>query len=292
MSKNMNTIAKKTIMGLAAAVMLTACYENFDTPEIEQPVTLTPTHTIADFKAMYTTRGGAFDVADDIIIAGQVTTSDETGNFYKSMYIQDETAGIEIRIGKSGLYNDYKLGQTIYVKANGLRLGGYRGMVNLGGCIPENYSYETSYIEPQAIIDLVILRGEKGERIAPLDLSDGKIPASSYGKWVRFENAVFEGCTYYDIDGTVSGGNIAIDTWANKDYSGESTVGKYGNAIFNVNGTKINVRTSGYSKFAGDKIPVEVGGKCNIEGIMVYYSGGSPAYQISINGLDDIEVVQ
>ncbi len=290
MSKNMNTIAKKTILGLAAAFMLTGCYEDFDTPEIEQPVTLTPTHTIAEFKAMYNTRG-AFDVTDDIIIAGKVTTDDKTGNFYKSMYIQDETAGIEIRIGRSGLYNDYKLGQTVYVKANGLRLGGYRGMVNLGGCIPENYSYETSYIEPQLVSDMVILRGAQGDRVAPLDLSNGKIPASSYGKWVRFENAIFEGCTYYDIDGTVSGGNIKIDTWANKDYSGESSVGKYGNAIFNVNGTKINVRSSGYSKFAGEKTP-EVGTACNIEGIMVYFSGGSPAYQISINGLENIEVLK
>lgn len=207
------------------------------------------------------------------------------------MYIQDETAGIELRIGKSGLYNDYKLGQTIYVKANGLRMGSYGGMVNLGGTIPENYDYETSYIEPQAVIDLVIKKGAKGERVQPLDLSNGQIPVSSYGKWVRFENAVFQGCTFYDRDGTMGGGDIAIDTWANKDYEGESSVGKYGNAIFTVNGTKINVRSSGYSKFAGEKTPAK-GTVCNIEGIMVYYAGGQPAFQISINSLDDIEIVK
>ena len=217
MMKIMN--AKKYILGLAAALMLVGCYEDFDIPAVDPTVTLTPTHTIAEFKAMFNERGGAFDITDDIVIAGKVTTSDETGNFYKNMYIQDETAGIELRIGKSGLYNDYKLGQTIYVKANGLRMGSYGGMVNLGGTIPENYDYETSYIEPQAVIDLVIKKGEKGERVQPLDLSDGKIPVSSYGKWVRFENAVFEGCTFYDRDATMGGGDIAIDTWANKDYT-------------------------------------------------------------------------
>lgn len=289
MMKIMN--AKKYILGIATALMLVGCYEDFDIPAVDPTVTLTPTHTIAEFKAMFNERGGAFDITDDIVIAGKVTTSDETGNFYKNMYIQDETAGIELRIGKSGLYNDYKLGQTIYVKANGLRMGSYGGMVNLGGTIPENYDYETSYIEPQAVIDLVIKKGEKGERVQALDLSDGKIPVSSYGLWVRFENAVFEGCTFYDRDATMGGGDIAIDTWANKDYKGESSVGKYGNAIFDVNGTKINVRSSGYSKFAGEKTPAK-GTVCNIEGIMVYYAGGKPAFQISINSLDDIEIVK
>lgn len=283
--------ATKYILAIAAALMLVGCYEDFDTPAVDPTVQLTPTHTIAEFKAMFNERGGAFDITDDIIISGKVTTSDETGNFYKNMYIQDATGGIELRIGKSGLYNDYKLGQTLYVKANGLRMGSYGGMVNLGGTIPENYDYETSYIEPQAVIDLVIKKGEKGERVQPLDLSNGQIPVSSYGKWVRFEKAVFEKCTFYDRDGTMGGGDIAIDTWANKDYKGESSVGKYGNAIFNVNGTKINVRSSGYSKFAGEKTPAK-GTKCNIEGIMVYYAGGQPAFQISINSLDDIEILK
>ena len=283
--------ATKYILAIAAALMLVGCYEDFDTPAVDPTVQLTPTHTIAEFKAMFNERGGAFDITDDIIISGKVTTSDETGNFYKNMYIQDATGGIELRIGKSGLYNDYKLGQTLYVKANGLRMGSYGGMVNLGGTIPENYDYETSYIEPQAVIDLVIKKGEKGERVQPLDLSNGQIPVSSYGKWVRFENAVFEKCTFYDRDGTTGGGGIATDTWANKDYKGEWSVGKYVNAIFNVNGTKINVRSSGYSKFAGEKTPAK-GTKCNIEGIMVYYAGGQPAFQISINSLDDIEILK
>ena len=279
---------KEIISGMAAALLMTGCYEKFDYPAVEPTTTLMPTHTIAEFKDMY--QGKSFDITEDIIISGKVTTSDQTGNFYKNMYIQDETAGIELRIGKSSLYNDYKIGQTIYVKANGLRMGTYGGMINLGGAIPENYGYETSYIEPQAVIDLVIVKGPMGDPVEPVDLSDGVIPTSAYGKWVRFENAVLEKCTYYDRDGVAGGGDIEIDTWANKNYEGESSVGKYGNAIFNVNGTRINVRSSGYSKFAGEKLPPK-GSVCNIEGIMVYYSSGSPAYQVSINSLDDIEVL-
>ena len=69
--------------------------------------------TIADLKKMY--NGKPVKVNKRCVIKGQVTTSDQVGNLYKSLYIQDETAGIEVKIGKNGLYNEYKLGQWIYV---------------------------------------------------------------------------------------------------------------------------------------------------------------------------------
>ena len=70
--------------------------------------------SIADLKALY--NGKPVLVSKELkgkkfIIRGQVTTSDQVGNLYKSLYIQDETAGIEVKIGKNGLYNEYKLGQ-------------------------------------------------------------------------------------------------------------------------------------------------------------------------------------
>ena len=61
--------------------------------------------SIADLKKMYVS--GPVKVKGRCVIKGQVTTSDQVGNLYKSLYIQDETAGIEIKIGKNGLYNEY-----------------------------------------------------------------------------------------------------------------------------------------------------------------------------------------
>ena len=75
------------------------------------------------------------------VIKGRVSTTDRPGNFYKSLYIEDGTAGIELKIGKNGLYNDYQQGQTVYVKLGGLSLGMYgykdgnyggQGMVQIG----------------------------------------------------------------------------------------------------------------------------------------------------------------
>ena len=127
--------------------------------------------TIEDLKAMYTP-GNPFVIEEDLVIKGQVTTSDEEGNFYRSMYIQDSTSGIELKIGKTGLYNVYKPGQWIYVKCKGLSLGAYGRMVQLGY---EDLTgkYETSYIDVQLLVDLHIFKGKQDTLKDPIVITSG-----------------------------------------------------------------------------------------------------------------------
>ena len=125
--------------------------------------------SIADLVSGYTI--GQPKVLGSTVIKGTVSTTDRPGNFYKSFYIQDETGGIEIKIGKNGLYNDYLLGQTVYVDCEDLTLGmyGYKsgnyggmGMAQLGFSDPSG-SYETSYMEIPLLIDAHVLRGNPSE---------------------------------------------------------------------------------------------------------------------------------
>ena len=57
-----------------------------------------------------------------------------------------------MKIGSTGLYNDYKLGQTLYVKCEGLTLGNYGGMLQIGYSDPTG-EYETAYIDVKSLID-------------------------------------------------------------------------------------------------------------------------------------------
>lgn len=125
--------------------------------------------SIADLVSGYTI--GQPKVLGSTVIKGTVSTTDRPGNFYKSFYIQDETGGIEIKVGKNGLYNDYLLGQTVYVDCEDLTLGmyGYKsgnyggmGMAQLGFSDPTG-SYETSYMEIPLLIDAHVLRGNPSE---------------------------------------------------------------------------------------------------------------------------------
>ena len=125
--------------------------------------------SIADLVSGYTI--GQPKLLGSTVIKGTVSTTDRPGNFYKSFYIQDETGGIEIKVGKNGLYNDYLLGQTVYVDCEDLTLGmyGYKsgnyggmGMAQLGFSDPSG-SYETSYMEIPLLIDAHVLRGNPSE---------------------------------------------------------------------------------------------------------------------------------
>ena len=199
----MNKIYNIIGAAFASLALLASCDEwepvftgNYGEADIYEPVTMTPNTTILELKKMYT-EGTPLTIEKDIIIGGQVISEDKSGNIYKSLYIQDATAGIELKLGKNGLYNDYKLGQWVYVKCSGLTLGAYNGMIQLGCEDPTN-DYETSYMEAQYLIDAHVFRGEIGtpltaKKVAETDLT-------------KEENL---GC-YVELDGLTYGNEIFL----------------------------------------------------------------------------------
>ena len=152
--------------------------------------------SIADLKANYTTHGQPVTIQQPMVIRGQVTTSDESGNVYREIYLQDESGAIDFKIGRSSSYDDYKLGQILYINCLGLTLGeyGYKsgnyggaGLVQLGlergkkldssGNWINADEYEVSYVDYQPILDAHVLKGAilpENERIAPLDNLTGQ----------------------------------------------------------------------------------------------------------------------
>ncbi|MEG0697613.1 MAG: DUF5689 domain-containing protein, partial [Algoriella sp.] len=63
-------------------------------------------------------------ILDDLILEAYVISSDETGNIYKTISIQDNptnpTVGTQIEINAGNLYNDYPLGSKIQIRLKGL----------------------------------------------------------------------------------------------------------------------------------------------------------------------------
>ena len=105
---------KKHLILLVATFFAAVYCDIYPTPDeatgVFTPVTLEVNTTIAQLKALYTKPGTPVLITDDLVIGGQVVSSDQSGNLYRSFYIQDATGAIEIKIGKSSLYSDYKLG--------------------------------------------------------------------------------------------------------------------------------------------------------------------------------------
>ena len=158
-------------------------------------------YTIAELAASYTPGESSQYVykGANAYISGRVSSNDQPGNFYKSLFIQDETGGIEIKIGKNALYNDYLPGQKLYVKLNGLTIGmyGYKdgayggmGMIQVGYSDPTG-EYQTSYLETSLLIDTHIFRADPKD-IQPVvpavveakDLPDSKNDTQASNKYV------------------------------------------------------------------------------------------------------------
>lgn len=155
----------------------------YEDPAVDQPVNMEANCTIGELAAMYET-GKPWTIDRNLVISGIVSTTDKYGNFYKSFYIQDETGGIELKLGKNGLYNDYLPGQRIYVSCRDLELGmyGYKagsgnGMVQIGYSDPSG-SYETSYLESSLLIDTHVFKGEVEGEVEPVVLEPSDLPGS------------------------------------------------------------------------------------------------------------------
>ena len=94
--------------------------------------------TIAELKSRHTLEQYE-EITDDVTFQGLVISNDAAGNFFKQLVIQDATAGIEMRIEMTDLNNLYPVGRKVYVKAKGLWLGDYNGLVQLGAGVASNF---------------------------------------------------------------------------------------------------------------------------------------------------------
>ena len=216
----MGKYIKYIAAAFAAVSFLSSCEEwepvytfKYDAPEEFKPVLdIVPNIDIKTLASRYTPGGSPVYIEDDVIIAGRVISSDRSGNIYKSLYIQDETGGIEVKTGRTSMYNDYKEGQTVYVKCKGLTLGmyGYKegnyggsGMVQLGMEDPTG-EYETSYMDLEAIVNEHIFKGPLGPKVEPVTITASQLPGTSATigtcpyigtlvtlKDLRYNNAVF-----------------------------------------------------------------------------------------------------
>ena len=210
---------------LTAAVLFTGCEEfqpvftgKYPVPQEHQIYTdddFGKLTTIAEVKQMYKDNGKkAYDITKHCVIKGQVISSDQSGNIYKVFYIQDETGGIEIKMGKNGLYNDYKIGQWVYIDCTDLTVGAYHGMIQIGyKNESESDNYDTAYFEHSVIIDQHVFKGPMAteeELIKPRVISGNEILNEKYlGTLVTVE-----GCQYANLVNVIAyvNPNIVDDT--------------------------------------------------------------------------------
>ena len=203
--------------------------DNWDAPEIicsnkwDAP-TMTMAQVVAMAPATTSGSGAAYTIpAEDathpaVIFDAYVVSSDENGNFYKTISFQDKpenpTVGLQVGLNKSMNYADFPVGAHIRIKANGLVIGKYTGVVQLGSKDP---NYTIGRI-PQSIISRYMSgvcdgNGLEIVKIVPTEVTFAQAHQDKYintlvkVKNVKFDDAVI-GKALMDKDAS----GTAIDT--------------------------------------------------------------------------------
>jgi len=154
------------LLFFAASVVLVACNKKFDEPPVYVAPDITPDLTISDLKAMHTL--GQFEqITADQTIGGIVVADDQSGEFYKTIVIQDETGGISVKLDGYDLYTKYPVGRKVYIKVKGLYLGDYNKLIELGGGIDNSSSPARLGSIASTLFDQYLIKGSLNNPVTP-----------------------------------------------------------------------------------------------------------------------------
>lgn len=246
---------------LLLMVIAVGCSDEFDTPPMVVPTAEhKPNMSVADFKTKYWQDANNYidTVKEDVVIHGYVTSSDVSGNIYKTLYIQDETGGLAISINGNSLYNTYRVGQEIVLPMKDLFIGKYNGQQQIG--YPQWYAarsiWEATFLPLELFQSMVEINGlpdVSAVDTIPCSIDQLKETPESFQKWqgqlVKFTDVKFQ-----DADGTVTFAEASATTNRN---------------IEDANGNVLVMRNSNYADFRANILPMGTG---DVVGLLSYYN--------------------
>lgn len=264
---------------MIAALVITGCVhdDKYNEPNLDgyQCADLTATMTLTQLRAKYTTTSFTFPDNSTDIVEGYVSSTDETGNIYKTIYIQDKpenpTQGFVISVDAVSTYTNYPQGSKIYVKLAGLSLGTYGGVVQLGVKNGTETAATSVSRIPEKLVPSRILRScSVRANIIPKIMTSVQMVSANdqyIGCLIQMDNAEFDSrilCTNYAPNG------VTVDRLIRDNSTATTRV----------------VRNSGYASFANQTLP---SGNGKFVGI---YSKFNSTYQMYINKATDLEMTK
>ena len=260
--KTINKISKLVwFLLLGLLVFASSCVkdDNFDAPASVIPsFTLASGDTLITIQQLKATHlAGSLDtIRNNYVIRGIVTGNDEFGNIYKTLYIQDTTAGIVLSINYTNLYNEYKQGQVLYVKCKGMVLADYGGTPQLGAV----YQGGAGQLPGIYMSDHFFNDGRPGAVPAPKVIDASGLTPANLSMLVRFDS-----CSFVDAGQTYVANNLTTDR-----------------SLTIKGGATVIVRTSNYAAFKNAIMP---SGKGTVIGMLSVYNG---TYQLAIRNINDV----
>lgn len=211
-----------------------------------------------------------FDSDGDIFVAAYVISSDETGNFYKTLIVQDSPenpmSGLEIKIDMRSYYTKYNFGRKILLRLSGLSMQKVNEKYIVG------YLSGNSLVDiPESLLDHFILRSSETTEIVPKSISLEMISPAVINTLVAVDKVQFLK--------TDQGKSFASEPYDK--FNGERIIEQCENLA------KSYLFTSSYADFSTDLLPEE---RFHMKAVLTrdYYSG---EIVFVLNNPDDIDFI-
>ena len=232
--------------------------------------------TIAQLKEMYAKQistdyrdGNSYaQITDNYKIKAVVTSSNEQGNVYNEIALQDETGAIIAAVAEGDLYGFLPQGTEIVVDLKGLYIGNYGLQAEIG--VPTTSKTFATYVGrmSRALWNQHYRIVGSGKNVEATAYDDGWDLSKDGGKLGIIKGVKFR----INADSTFADPNAGAGSRSFDLIDSEGKVVK-----------NVIVYNSNYADFASAKVPT---GKVNIKGIFKRFNS---QWEIIINSVDDIQ---
>jgi hypothetical protein len=208
---------------------------------------------------------GEFElIQQNMSIEAVVVANDASNNLYKTISIQDSTAGIMLLLDGINLYQEFPIGSVLRIQLKDLILTDYRRMVQIVAAVDTiTGSMQTTGI-PSPLFEKHIVKVKDQPNLKPIPVSFKNLHDSLQGRLIKISNVEF----------------ASADT--NLTYADKKNKIGASRALKFCTGGTVYLRTSGYADFAGIKLP---SGNGDLVGVYSVYNSEK---QVFIRDTSDI----
>ena len=256
-------------------VLLFSCVpdDEFNNPEAI-PATMGETNTslTAILGRFYQNGQEVTSFDEDLVVEAYVVSSDEAGNWYKELVVQDKhenpMAGVTIRINMTSYFQFYNFGRKVHIKLNGLSLGNVNGIPSLG--IANGKQIDNI---PQSRVSSHITRTSEVVDVVAKPIGSYQFDENLKNLFVKLENIQFSRVLVSPEN------SFTYASEANDEFDGERMIESCSGDF------PFILSTSTYADFAAFKLP---SGSGSLQGVLTrdYYDD---FYTIYLNSPADLD---
>ena len=272
-------VLKPVAIALLTAFAITSCVKDDDydipDPNGKKPLPDYSGQVVSFANVLTKVTASVATYTADEAIEGYVISSDEGGNFYKKIYIQnaDKNQGLSVAIDKSGLYTEFPVGAKVQLRLKDLTTQLNNSAIEVGH---GTYTAKSGRVSVGTMAEAIYKKHlfDTGERKTVAELA-------------KVSNSIQEVSTEAHVDQliTLKGVHFPTESVGKTLYDKSNALGGATNyKLTDANGKTIIFRTSSYAKFKDEKVPA---GEVEVTGVLTKFNKD---YQFMISNYADLVV--